>query len=148
MQLNEKNCKDWINNLSYRDWQPLFSLIPEIEKTTNFGEWRGGETDEEGVTQFPYIDESFVVSKFLAIVYDIPIIISFNWVEWEEGRRMLNDENFDFDTIDIVTKCKLITAIVRSDKFIEGNLVLAFESDKILKILKSIRKEVMAKTGI
>ena len=83
-----------------------------------------------------------VVSRFLEVVYAIPIIIGFDWVAWDEGRRMASDENFDFDSTDLVTKCKLITAIVRNDRFGEGALASAFESGLILKILKSMEKEV------
>ena len=59
-----------------------------------------------------------------------------------EGQRMLQDESFDYDSIDVVTKCKLITAIVRSERFCEGALVSAFESGQILKILKSILRQL------
>jgi hypothetical protein len=58
---------------------------------------------------------------------------------------MAGDENFDFDTVDLLTKCKLITAIVRNDRFCEGALVSAFNSGLILRILKSIKKDVSAK---
>ena len=39
--VNEKNCKDGINAFTYEDWQPLLALIPEIERTSGFGEWIG-----------------------------------------------------------------------------------------------------------
>jgi len=58
---------------------------------------------------------------------------------------MANNENFDFEATDLLTKCKLITAIVRNDRFREGALVSAFKSGLILKILKSIEKEVNTK---
>ncbi len=58
---------------------------------------------------------------------------------------MARDDNFDFGTTDILKKCKLITAIVRNDRFCEGALVSAFESGLILKILKSIEKEISVK---
>jgi len=73
------------------------------------------------------------------------MIISFDWGSWDEGRKIASDENFDFDTTDLLTKCKLITAIVRNDRFCEGALVSAFESGLILKILKSIENEVRTK---
>ena len=34
--LNEQNCTERINSYPLGDWQPLFELIPEIEKTTSF----------------------------------------------------------------------------------------------------------------
>jgi len=55
---------------------------------------------------------------------------------------MASDESFDFDTVDLETKCKLITAVVRNDRFCEGTLLSAFKSGFVLKILKSIEKEV------
>jgi hypothetical protein len=44
----------------------------------------------------------------------------FDWGSWLQGSTMLSDKDFDFDSIDLVAKCKLITAIVRSDRFCEG----------------------------
>jgi len=142
MVLDEQDCAERINAYTIQDWQPLLALIPKIETTSNFGEWAGGDIGKDGVIQFPYCRPAPMVSQFLEIVYAIPIIISFDWGSWDEGRKIASDESFDFDTIDLVTKCKLITAIVRNDRFCEGALVSAFESGLILKILKSIEKEV------
>lgn len=72
-----------------------------------------------------------IVSKFVEVVYAIPII-SFDWGAWEEGRKIANDENFAFDSVDLLTKCKLITAIVRNDRFCEGALVSAFEYNTLI----------------
>lgn len=145
MILDEQDCIDRINTYTIRDWQPLFALIKETETTPTFGEWVGGDKGKDQVIQLPYCLSSSVVSQFLEIVYEIPIIISFDWCVWDEGRKIASDEDFNFDTIDLVTKCKLITSIVRNDRFCEGALVSAFESGLILKILKSIEKEVSAK---
>lgn len=145
MLLDEKNRRDKINAFTHQDWQPLLALIPKIENTSNFGEWSGGNKGEEGVIQVPYCVPAPIVSQFLEIVYAIPIIISFDWGAWDEGRTIASDENFDFDATDLLTKCKLITAIVRNDRFCEGALVSAFESGLMLKILKSIEKEVSTK---
>jgi len=142
MVIDEKNSKSEIDALMYQDWQPLLALIPEIENRSKFGEWRGGDKNDEGVITFPYVVPAPIVFQFSEIIYAIPIIIGFDWGAWDDGRKIASDENFDFDTTDPVTKCKLITAIVRNDRFCEGALVSAFETGLILKILKSIEKEV------
>lgn len=144
MVIEEINCKSRINAITYRDWQPLLALIPEIENTSDFGDWFGGDKDEEGFIQIPYCVPAPVISQFLEVVYAIPIIISFDWVAWEEGRKIARDEGFDFDTVGLVTKCKLITAVVRNDRFCEGALVSSFESGLIFKILKSIEKDAIS----
>lgn len=141
MILTEENYAEKISSLNRQDWQPLFDLIPEIENTSKFGDMAGGEKDENGGIQLPYRIEKPIVSQFHRMVYELPVIISFDWVSWDEGRKMLNSETFDFETIDIPTKCKLITAIVRNNRFCEGALVAEFESGLILKILKSIQKQ-------
>jgi hypothetical protein len=142
MALKETEWEDKINALTREDWKPLLELIPEIEHTAEFGTWSGGTADKDGVIQFPYSVPAPIVSQFLEVVYAIPIIINFDWSAWEEGREMASDETFNFDATDLVTKCKLITAIVRNDRFCEGALVSAFASGLILKILKSIEKTV------
>ncbi|MBE0660910.1 MAG: hypothetical protein IH597_00450 [Bacteroidales bacterium] len=55
---------------------------------------------------------------------------------------MASNPNFDFNTIDIPAKCKLITAIVRSDRFCDGALIEAFESGLMLRILTSIKAQL------
>jgi len=142
MILDGKNCRDRINAYTKQDWQPLFELIPWIERTSSFGEWEPIIKDEEGAIQLPMFLPANIVSRFLEVVYAIPIIVGFDWAAWDEGRKMASDENFDFDSTDLVTKCKLITAIVRNDRFCEGALASSFESGLILRIIRSMEKEV------
>jgi hypothetical protein len=123
--------KNEIEGLTRQDWQPLFDLIPEIESTTKFSESFG-----------MYSAPAPIVDQFLEIVYSIPIIVDFDWPSWDEGREMGRDPGFDFDSVDLLSKCKLITAVVRNDRFCEGALASAFESGLILKVLKSIQKTV------
>lgn len=141
MILKNHNYIETINGFSDLDWRPLLDLIPEIEKK----EIEGAENDEKGVITMSYLVEPSLVSRFQKIVYDLPIMISFDWGSWDEGRKMVNDKDFDFDSIDIPKKCKIITAIVRNNRFCEGVLVSAFESGLILKILKSIKCQLNTK---
>ena len=136
MLLDENNYKEQIHAFTQQDWQPLIELIPKVESTSRFGEW-----EEEDILS-PYCIEAPIVSQFLHIVYRLPIIIRFDWGAWEEGRKIASNDDFDLDTLDLPAKCKLITSIVRSDRFCEGTLVSAFESGLILRILKSIEKQI------
>ena len=142
MVLNENNYRERLYAFTHQDWQPLIGLIPKIESTSKFCEKAGGEKNEKGIVQFPYMIQAPIISEFLEIVYSLPIIIDFDWGSWNEGRKIASDENFDFDTLDLTIKCKLITAIVRNDRFCEGALVSSFESGLILRILKSIEKQI------
>ena len=139
MLLDENNYKEQIHAFTQQDWKPLIELIPKVESTSKFGEW-----EEENIL-FPDCIEAPIVSQFLHIVYRLPIIISFDWGAWEEGRKIASNDDFDLDTLDLPAKCKLITAIVRNNRFCDGVLVSAFESGLILRILKSIEKQIALK---
>ena len=142
MVLEENNYQEVISALTYKDWEPLFALIPKIENTSKFGEWSDAKRSKEGSFQMPHYIQAPVVSEFLELVYGLPIIINFNWGAWDEGRKLANDEDIDFDTLSLLIKCKLITAIVRNDRFCEGALASAFESGLILRLLRSIEKQI------
>ena len=151
--LNQNNYLEKINAYTLLVWKPLFDLIPEIEAQKEFGqivvpEINPEEGDQDGTPRaffMPYFIENPVVDKFRIIAYQIPIIIDFDWGHWREGEKIFQDEDFDYDTIDIPTKCKLLTAFVRSDRFNDGYLVSVFEKGVVVKILKSIQKQVLSK---
>jgi len=139
--LTRNNYYEIISGFTKADWKPLLDLIPEIEKAKSFCT-PFDNLKEDTIYLYPTFKESDVVLRFRKIVYDLPIIIDFGWGGWDEGRKMVADEYFDYDTIDIPTKCKIITAIVRNDRFCSGRLVSAFEDELILKVLKSIRSQL------
>ncbi len=142
MFLTEENYQYKIQSYSKQDWRPLLELIPIIEKITKFSEQGQIKYTEDGVMILPHEHPHEIVDQFQYIAYDMPIIIDFDWGSWEEGRIIARDKKNNFETVDIPTKFKLITAITRSDRFCEGALVNAFKSGLILKILKSIEKQI------
>jgi hypothetical protein len=140
--LTEENYIEVIESYQKKDWQPVFDLIQEIESSDKFYEIVESKKNEDGVISMPYFKTSETIDKFLKIVHNLPLMVVFDWSGWEEGTNMINDIDFDYDKIDIPTKCKIITAIVRKDRFCEGTIASAFEDGLILKILKSIQKQV------
>jgi hypothetical protein len=142
MVLPEASHKETINAFTKQQWRPLLELIPLIENTKNFYEQDGSKTLENGAQAFPLWSEAEVITKFLEIVYALPIIVDFNWRLWDEGRNIANDIYFNYETIDIPTKCRIITALVRNDRFCDGTLSEVFKSGLILKILKSIENQI------
>lgn len=131
-----------INSYTKEQWRPLLDLIPTIEKTEKFGEIGGGTLEKDGSFLLPYSIPGEIINRFKEVVYDIPIIISFDWGSWSHGNEIVHGENFDYNSIDIPTKCMAITTFVRADRFVDGVLVDAFEKGKILKILKSIHRQL------
>ena len=141
--LKETDYREKINSYTEQDWKPLLDLIPEIEKVDKFGDDTEAMRllDKGILSMYPYVEHK-IVEKFRQAFIYISIMIDFNWSEWDEGREMVSDEDFDYDSIDIPTKCKIISAILRNDHFCSGRLVDAFETGMMMKVLKSIRKQL------
>ena len=132
-----------INSYTGQDWKPLLDLIPKIEAVEKFGDdSEAMKLLEQGIfSMYPYVEHE-ILEEFRDVIYSIPIVIDFNWGAWDEGREMVSDNNFNYDSIDIPTKCQIITAIVRNDRFCSGRLVDAFETGMMLKVLKSIQRQL------
>ena len=138
MILDEQNHIETINSYDRRHWQPLLDLIPEIEATDKFEMMVDSE-----YSIFERLPWAPVVEEFVHLAYKLGVVINFDWGKWDDGRKMASTEDFNFDSIDIPTKCKLITAIIRNDRFNDGVLISAFESGLILKIIQSIDRQLM-----
>lgn len=145
MILIESNYWDVIQSYTLEDWRPLVKLIPEMERTRKFGWWVTEKGDPDHLPVAPYIQHGELVDTFLKVVYALPIIIDFNWMEWREGIRMVSDTRFDYDTVDIPTKCKLLTALIRNERYCEGYLLGSFQSGVVLRIVKSIKRQLEEK---
>lgn len=137
-----EDIQNHINSLSDNDWNRIFNLIPEIEQSDKFGNVAGGKEITKGVSQFPYWDWSETTQKFVKTMYDLNLVINFDWMDWKEGSTLLQNKNPDFSTIDSVTLFKLLTTIIRADKFNDGFLISNFENDNILKIVKTLKNNV------
>lgn len=140
--LTEENYVEKISSLSQEEWKPLLDLIPVIENAETFRTKTEPERNEKDLIILGGYRQHLVIDQFLEKVYRIPIVIDFDWGNWDEGRTIANNPDFDYDTIDIPTKCKLITAFVRNDRFCEGALASKFENRTILHILKSINRQL------
>ncbi len=130
----EKQSKD--------DWDKLFSLIPEIESSDRFIESGGIIEDKNDPDSFmitPVI-ETKVVLDFEKIMYDLNLVIPFNWSKWEQGRKIASKGIFI--NLSTVTLLKLLTAFIRNNRFCDGALASRFEDGTIEIILKELKKNI------
>lgn len=137
--MNElEKLQQHINTLTINDWDKLISLLQEIEDTRNFGELKGGEQLENDSITFPYWSSSEAVDKVFKLIHTLNLVPAFNWTSWAEGQSILNNQDFNYSNLDTITLCKLLTTIVRSDRFNDGFFVFNFENGVIPKIIKTI----------
>ena len=132
-ELNQEN----IDKITIEDWKELIDLIPDIEKTNEFGTLVISSTENENY--FPFMDSSEIVDTFIKLVCDKNMVQVFDWMEWKEGQDILEKGEGDYSEFGFITLVKLITTIVRNDRFCEGYLVHKFEDGTILKILNRVK---------
>jgi hypothetical protein len=125
-----------------KDWRLLFDMLPEIRQTKRFGKLVGSKKMPDGNLSLPFWLEDEIVSKFFNAAYFLGIVKVFDWAAWQEGIDILNDPAANFSGYDIETLCKLITLIVRSDKFCEGYMINAFETGTMVRIIEALKNKI------
>ncbi len=134
-----------IDKITIEEWQTIFELIPTIEETENFGEFIPLERISDNFSIYKGFETSRVVIEFEKRAYDNNLIVNFNWMEWEEGRKIVESETKDFSGLDKYTLCKLLTAHIRNDRFCDGWLISRFADGTILNILKELSEKIQPK---
>ncbi|MFA5546149.1 MAG: DUF6508 domain-containing protein [Sphaerochaetaceae bacterium] len=134
MNIHLEDLSDHLAEITQDQWNTLFAMIPEIENTTYFEEI----TFKDGIIYPATWPE--IVNRFHKYVYEIGLVVDFDWPHWDEGKRILSGEVEDLSKHSAITLCKLLTAIVRSDRFVEGTLIAYFENGTILSILRALKK--------
>lgn len=138
----EKIEYDW-HVFPLEKWDSFFDLITKIELTKNFGETKFLEKMPNGIVTFPYTERADVVKEFNDLTYKLRLLIDFEWHRWVEGAEILNNKNSDFDALSLNTLLRLITVMIRADRFHDGYLVKCFEEGIVYKILSALQPKVI-----
>ena len=129
-------------NLTPDDIKQLEDINVRIQRNTiPWGKLDGGEVDESGVMQWPYMVRNQVVDDFVRFMYDKGLVIDFDWGGWKKGREWYRsiDEN-KYNNLDSLTILKLLTAVIRNDHFSESAIVNAFEEGTFPKLIDNLVK--------
>lgn len=107
----------------------------------SIGEWTGGEPDESGVIQMPYVAFSNEGERFVSEMYANGWVYSFDWMAWagtRTGSSMLGDPD-RVARAAAADLARLLTTIIRGDRFAEGSIRQAFESGMLAAIASRAR---------
>jgi len=115
----------------------LAAFVPAFrDPRTSFGKWHpvtGKGTLEEPLTS-PWFELSEVADRFCKMLYDTGWILEgFDWTEWihtPDAQKLLRHREA-IAVADCDQLAKLLTALVRQDRFSEGTLERSY-ADKIL----------------
>ncbi|MDR9410806.1 MAG: DUF6508 domain-containing protein [Balneolaceae bacterium] len=133
--------------ISQDDWKRLFDLNNQIEPGMKFGQVKGGDDREDGSFTVHYWEQSEIFQRFHDLVYELGFLIDFDWPDWKEGKELLTNGNQEFEDLDTITLCKLLTTIVRAERFNEGLLVKYFRDGTIPAIIQALKNNLEEGSG-
>jgi len=134
MFVEEPNLENHLKTISIPDWDRLFRFIPTLQQKTVFGRW-------EGTDQDPYIVPDAEVEEFFDTIHDLGLMVFFDWTDWTKGKQAWKNKTYDFQQMTLPELCKMITMLIRGDRFNEGLLVESFDRGIMLRILLAIRQK-------
>ena len=103
-----------INQLKKSNLSPLFNLNPELNHSS--------------------------VDNLKKVCYEIPVIISFDWKNWDEGIKAFNEKNFKNHSS--IFLFKMLTFIIRRDR-VWGNFIYSCLKEGIIQqIISEIEKNL------
>lgn len=123
-------------------WDALDALALEPEK----GQWAGGETVEtivvdgveKPVIQMPFVIYSAAVFDVIAKVAGLGASHPFDWQEWDGLNRYPNGRGLS--EAPVAESIRIITAIVRADRFGEGTLLANLEDGTFMTAVDRLRR--------
>jgi hypothetical protein len=119
--------------------RPLADLVPILESAdADFGHWEAPPPVYD-VHQMPYFVFGPTADAFRsAVASGAWVMMGFDWMKWldtDEGKA-LRDRPEALGAASSDDLAKLLTAIVRSDRFVEGSIAGAFESGLLARIVR------------
>jgi hypothetical protein len=108
----------------------------------SMGRWAVVTPRADGVLQMPWYEYSETALVFVADASAFGWVVAFDWMRWAaapEAQRMLTDPRLvaRASEADLV---RLLTTIIRGDRFSEGRIASAYESGLLLAIVARARQ--------
>lgn len=127
-------------------WSVLWSAVDELEAEDEHMTWNGGQQvdttvvdgAERPVIQMPYAIYSAAAERTIQALFALGALVPFNWPDWNgvrdyRGPRALDDAP-------VADAVRMVTAIVRADRFSEGTIGATIEDGSLLAALGRLRR--------
>ena len=132
-----------INDESARPMQKRLQALADFlllfeQPGFEFGEWLKNPKSESGVLRIPYYSWSDTAQSFVEMAYDTGWILSdFNWPAWKatDEAISLRDDPATLAAATPEQLARLLTVLIRQDRFVEGALAGAFKSGLLTNIV-------------
>ena len=150
--MEEKLTKEFIEkvdaalkNARSETLQELFEL-GKLSNGQVAGEWTDGQEISSNTFIAPYYAMSNHSNRIMKILYELNLVISFDWMNWDEGREFISNKNLDlFSNQSKYVLIGLLTALARNDRFCDGAWGSAIENGTVAKLLDELEKQLNEK---
>ncbi len=114
-------------------WAPTLAS-PRLD----FGHWVHTETGADGVMRMPWYDYSPDARRFMVDINRAGFVQPFDWMAWAStpAVQALIADPRGVATVEAEDLRRLLTAIIRGDRFVEGHVAGAFESGMLVAIAR------------
>ena len=128
-------------------WRELWAALDALDGETTFAEWAGGEvvgtTEGDGherpVVQVPYPLYTDAVERLRDAIGASGLIVPYDWMAWDGLDRYRDPA--DLARAPAADAVRLVVAIVRSERFGDGNILAALQRDLLQAALARLRAE-------
>ena len=122
---------------SDHEWSGFRRALTAVESADSFGSWIEPVQLADGSRQMPWAQLSEACEEFMRTLERLGLHIPFDWAAWDHGRTLARaPERLDRATP--AEAAMLIFAIWRSNRFVEGELLEAFESGLIQRAARRV----------
>lgn len=125
---------------SRQQLEALAAYIPVFEHPAfTAGTWVESKQVEVGVSTFPYYNFSEQLNEFHDMCYrEGWVLMEFDWMtwEWSPEAEMLVADLQSVDGANSEQLARLLTTILRKERFSDGAIAEAIESELVLAILR------------
>jgi hypothetical protein len=112
--------------------------FPISKAKGRLGYGKGGKRLTRIPSASPHVNYDEKVRAFFLLLRQTGFQIVYDWPEWDEGRAILSDPE-KIAKSDLLTLRKLMTALVRSDRFVEGVFLSAITDGRISLLLRRLK---------
>lgn len=122
----------------------LVRFLPALERSDfKAGDIVASRETEPGVWSMPYASYGETADEFVRAAYEHGWVLrDFGWPEWKDSMeaKSLYDDDASLAVATPEQLARLLTVVIRQDRFVEGALLDAFESGLILRIVRRAAK--------
>jgi hypothetical protein len=116
-------------------WVRLLDAVDVLGLIDHYGVWRGGMTVEgdDGVVDMPWVDYVDEVDRLVQALYEVNAVVEFDSIELDIARQMVTS-----DPANVTDTVRMITTIVRVNRFSEGQLLRSLEDGTLPTLVRRL----------